>query len=219
MELAEAGTSTAAIAETVAATAAVLSFQRHDGQVVVDEVNRWALGEAYVPQTVAYNDQNNAGSQSIDKDVHPQRWHGSSSSDGPSESWSVSRHGLQPVAAQTDSGYASLPRDKERVLRHDTQDQEETTQEETLGDGEASDIDTVYSDDRSQASLSRTQRYISEFVDHLYGKIKHLLQVWGEQRIQDCLPELLQAFALKVGQSSSTRGHLEVMYFVHKHRR
>jgi hypothetical protein len=149
-------------------------------------------------------------------------WHGASSSHGYTEAWSLSRKDAQAVTAQTDSGYASLVREKGAAPRHDHLDTEEAlpvADTDAMVEAEDNDIGTVYSDDRSQASVSRTQRYISEFVDHLFGKIKHHIEDYDGGRLADCLPELLRAFALKVGQSSSTRGHLEVMYFVHKHRR
>jgi len=145
-------------------------------------------------------------------------WNGASSSHGYAESWNPSHKDSRTVTGQTDSGYASLSRAKVGP-GHDHLDTESMAQEEAVAGDEASDIGTIYSDDRSQASVSRTQRYISEFADHLFGKIKHHVHDCSGGKLEDCLPELLQAFALKLGQSSSTRGDLEIMYFVHKHRR
>jgi hypothetical protein len=169
--------------------------------------------------TPTENEQNNKGWNNTDENAPSRLWNVASSSHGYTGSGSLPRSTVHAVTAQTDSGYASLAREKEVGPHHSHQDPVTMAPEEAMGEDKPSDIETIYSDDRSQASLSRTQRYISEFVDHLFGKIKHQAQNCKEARIKDCLPELLQAFALKVGQAPSTRGHLEVMYFVHKHRR
>lgn len=140
----------------------------------------------------------------------------------PEPDGDVSHRNAYVATAQTDSGYASHTHEREPRLRGDDLDRKESPQ---LADTSASaeddetDVGTIYSDDRSQASVSRTQCYIAEFVDHLFGKIRHMMEDCSIGRLVECLPELLQAFALKVGQSASTRGHFEVMYFVHKHRR
>jgi len=82
------------------------------------------------------------------------------------------------------------------------------------------DTSTLYSDSQSQAGDSKTQRYVSEFADHLFGKIRHLID--GNTatigKIVICLPDLLKAFALKIGQDSPSRWYHEVTYFIHKHR-
>ncbi|KAB5583566.1 hypothetical protein GE09DRAFT_1079320, partial [Coniochaeta sp. 2T2.1] len=128
--------------------------------------------------------------------------------------------GFYPVPAQTDSGYASLPHGEAKQLQQASEHVADSAlrQMPVTEEEEANDVGTIYSDDRSQASVSKTQRYISEFVDHLFGKIKLQMEDGNVDRLVDCLPDLLQAFALKIGQSSATRGHYEVMYFVYKHR-
>lgn len=134
----------------------------------------------------------------------------------------VSYRDAYVATAQTDSGYASHTREREIRLRGEDLDTKEPPQladTDALAEDDETDVGTIYSDDRSQASVSRTQCYIAEFVDHLFGKIRHMMEDCSIGRLIECLPELLQAFALKVGQSAPTRGHFEVMYFVHKHRR
>lgn len=124
--------------------------------------------------------------------------------------------------APTDSGYASLPR-QDKVGSADepwgnVQSAEGPSEMAQL-DLDSLDAGTVYSDDKSESSGSRTQRYMSEFVDHFLGKVRHQLIGDNAQRLSSCLPDMLKAFALKFGQTSSTRGHREVMYFVHKNRK
>jgi hypothetical protein len=145
-----------------------------------------------------------------------------SSSHGYPEASYLPRPDVQVITAQTDSGYASLPHEKEARPRREPLDMEVSSSPadtDAMAEVDFSDVGTTYSDDRSQASVTRTQRYISEFVDHLFGKVKHHIVDRNVERLAECLPDLLQGFALKVGQSSATRGHFEVMYFVHKHRR
>lgn len=144
------------------------------------------------------------------------------SSHGYFESRGLARKDFQAFAAQTYSGYSSLPREKEAAPRYQSLVGEEplgvadTDKMAENGDGE---VATIYSEDKSQTSVSRSQRYISEFGDHIFGKIKHQIENYDAAKLEDCLPELLKAFALKVGQCSSSTRHLEIMYFVHKHRR
>jgi hypothetical protein len=53
------------------------------------------------------------------------------------------------------------------------------------------------------------------------GKVRHLMS--GDtatiERLSICLPRLLKAFALKIGQDSSSGGYHEVTYFIHKRRK
>lgn len=133
---------------------------------------------------------------------------------------------LQARLAPTDSGYASLPHQAKPAVSNEIQVDADTTLllEQTANTGEVGNTDftdggTTYSDDRSQASGSRTERYVAEFVDHLFGKLRDHLERGCVGRLVACLPNLLKAFAVKIGQSSSDRLHYEVMYFVHKHRR
>jgi hypothetical protein len=124
--------------------------------------------------------------------------------------------------APTDSGYASLPRQDKVGGADETCGNVQSAQgpsEMAQLDLDSLDAGTVYSDDKSESSGSRTQRYISEFADHFLGKIRHQMIGDNAARLSSCLPDMLKAFALKFGQTSSTRGHREVMYFVHKNRK
>ena len=108
-----------------------------------------------------------------------------------------------------DSGYASGATVRNNISE-DAQDSR---------DVESDDIGTVYSDTSSLPAWNH-ESYISELADSLLHEIR------SEQpddttleQISRILPELLKAFALKVGHNASTQMHRDVMFFIHKHRR
>ena len=77
---------------------------------------------------------------------------------------------------------------------------------------------TVYSDTSSVTSLQR-EGYISELAGDLFTKVSS----WQPdsmtmERISEVLPELLRAFALKVGHNAPSQMHRDVMVFIHKNR-
>jgi hypothetical protein len=88
-----------------------------------------------------------------------------------------------------------------------------------LRDVESDDTRTVYSD-ASSLPAWKNESYISELANSLLSEIrsKRFDDTTLEQ-IFEILPELLKAFALRVGHNASTQMHRDVMVFVHKHRR
>jgi ankyrin repeat protein len=103
----------------------------------------------------------------------------------------------------TDSGYASGATGRNNISE----------------DAQSDDIGTVYSDASSLPAWDHGS-YISELANSLLHEIR------SEQpddttleQISQILPELLKAFALKVGHNASTQMHRDVMFFIHKHRR
>ena len=87
-----------------------------------------------------------------------------------------------------------------------------------LRDVESDDVGTIYSDASSLPAWN-DESYISELANGLSCKIRsEQLDDTALEQISRILPELLKAFALKVGHEASTKMHLDVMVFVHKHR-
>ncbi|KAF3089936.1 hypothetical protein TWF103_000657 [Orbilia oligospora] len=84
------------------------------------------------------------------------------------------------------------------------------------------DVETVYSE-TSRFATSEKENYISELAAVLFHEIRELLRsdnsettIW--ERISIALPELLKAFALKVGYNAPSQMHHDIMFFVHKNR-
>ncbi|PKK49921.1 hypothetical protein CI102_8719 [Trichoderma harzianum] len=79
----------------------------------------------------------------------------------------------------------------------------------------------LYPGDRSIIGKRRTQLYILHFADHLYNRLQEQ-QPFTEDNldvITRLLPELLVAFALKLGQMSQSQLKRDAMYFVYTHRK
>jgi hypothetical protein len=142
----------------------------------------------------------------------------------------------------TDSAYASTTNDKfehtqnARAENH-TQSTEDVQPRPPTDEGYASaanntsegaqnpkdqasdDIRTVYSYATSLPALKK-ESYISELADNLFSNVRSE-QPDGQtmERISGILPELLKAFAFKVGHNAPTQMHRDIMVFVHKYRR
>lgn len=113
---------------------------------------------------------------------------------------------MVPSEPTTDSGYASATNDKFKGAQD-------------LEDLESDDARTVYSDASSLPALEK-DIYISELADDLFSKIgSEQLDGQTTERISGILPELLKAFALKIGHNAPTQMHRDIMFFVHKYRR
>jgi hypothetical protein len=109
-----------------------------------------------------------------------------------------------PGGPHTDSGYASmsyLENKSSQPLVH-----------------RADDTRTMYSD-TSILPSSDKMNIIVELADELLSKIRSenpLKQ--AVEMFLETLPELLKAFALKVGHNASSQMHRDVMVFIHKNR-
>ncbi|CAH0027544.1 unnamed protein product, partial [Clonostachys rhizophaga] len=126
------------------------------------------------------------------------------------------RHGdlARTIEAATDSGYGSqlaIGSQKSFIEHHAVDAQYET-------DTGFDDSATEYSDTSSVATWKK-ESYIEEFVDDLVARVREL-QPDEEtlSRISALLPDLLKAFALRVGYNAPSRMHRDVMYFIHKYR-
>ncbi|KAN0073022.1 hypothetical protein V8E54_009136 [Elaphomyces granulatus] len=121
--------------------------------------------------------------------------------------------------------YASATRHKSDVsaLMHAQDSMDESARNNISGDAQGRDVEsedgTVYSDAASLPAWNE-ESYISELVNGLSCKFSsEQLDDTTLEQISQTLPELLKAFALKVGHNASTQMHLDVMVFVHKHRK
>jgi hypothetical protein len=117
----------------------------------------------------------------------------------------------------TDSGYASVRNTidgkrqiVEQSATHDLQDTSVL---------QCDDAATEYSDALS-VETSKRESYISDFADDLFRKVSDLQPDEQDfERIFAVLPDLLKAFALRLGYNAPMPMHRDVMYFVHKYRK
>ena len=80
------------------------------------------------------------------------------------------------------------------------------------------DFRTVHPD-TSRISALETKNFITQLTDNLFNKVPHeQCNDQTKDRTSEILPELLEAFALKIGHSSPSQMHRNAMYFIHKHR-
>ena len=80
------------------------------------------------------------------------------------------------------------------------------------------DIGTEYSE--TSMTESRSLGYMEHFANDLYAVISKVqCDPQGIQTLSGLLPELLQQFALRIGQEVPRKDGREVMYYVHKHRK
>ena len=157
-----------------------------------------------------------------------------------SEKASESPQGEKNEQAYTDSSYASRTHEKlERTYSFSGKDRGEITeateythQDSTFtGSQWGSDkqdvptfglytAETIYSaSENSALSPPRHRGYITELAAELFGTVKYFqLDRETLERISKMLPELLRAFALKLGHKAQTQMHRDVSFFVHKYR-
>lgn len=86
------------------------------------------------------------------------------------------------------------------------------------GHEDATNSQTLYTEDQDVMDASKTRRYILEFTNHLYG---HLQKPFADDEISSVvgsLRELLEAFALKLCQTSQVQIKRDAMYFIYTHR-
>lgn len=118
----------------------------------------------------------------------------------------------------TDSGYGSTSAMEIKFgmsVRHT--DIEQSTQE--ISDENMNDTATEYSDE-SRSTVSKKQGFVRELANELFKAVSSLnANEMIQTRVSNMLPELLQAFALKVGYGAKTQMHRDVMAFVFKYRR
>ncbi|KAH8803410.1 hypothetical protein F5884DRAFT_683898 [Xylogone sp. PMI_703] len=137
----------------------------------------------------------------------------------------------------TDSGYASITHNKlqnaqteDRTQRNEdvqfrpadekhasaTNNTCESAQHQEIQ--ELDDARTVYSDASSLSALEK-EKYKSEIAQDLFNKVRtEQVDDQAMERITKILPEMLKAFALKIGHNPLAQICLDIMVFVHKYR-
>ncbi|KAK6526081.1 hypothetical protein TWF281_011119 [Arthrobotrys megalospora] len=129
-----------------------------------------------------------------------------------------------PWPEATDSGYASMAHQRHEQQR--THDKSEICERTSMAGPSPAvedvldfdDTQTVYSDASSVTTLAK-ENYISELADALFRNLcADQLDGKTLERISAALPDLLKAFALKVGHDAPSQMHRDVMFFVHKNR-
>ncbi len=79
---------------------------------------------------------------------------------------------------------------------------------------------TQYSDSSFEYRPLGRNKYIRRFADSLFSEVNAARPDKAVmERVARVLPDLLQAFALRVGHDAPKPMNTELMVFVHKHRR
>lgn len=137
----------------------------------------------------------------------------------------------------TDSGYASITYKLQHTHIEDRAQRSKDARSRPVNEGHASatdntyeipqsqefhesdDASTVYSDVPALPALE-IERYKFEFAQELFSKFSNeQLDEQAMERIYEVLPDLLEAFALRVGHNAPTPVHRDIMVFVHRYRR
>ena len=80
--------------------------------------------------------------------------------------------------------------------------------------------ETIYSASETSTPPLRDKGYVADLAAELFGTVKSYESDRETlKRISEMLPDLLRAFALKLGHRAQTPMHRDVSYFVHKYRR
>ncbi|KUJ16939.1 uncharacterized protein LY89DRAFT_733938 [Mollisia scopiformis] len=118
----------------------------------------------------------------------------------------------------TDSGYASAP-NRNNTSNLQLMEQPRSSQKNkstgTINKTDGEDSKTIYSAG-STVARPLAQQYIADLCSNIFGKLGKQFdsQIWST--ISSALPELMKAFAIKIGYDSSTPVNQEIMYFIHK---
>lgn len=97
---------------------------------------------------------------------------------------------------------------------------EERTDKQGMRDSGLYRAETRYSVSETSTLPPRDERFIDELAADLFGTVKSYESNRETlERISEVLPDLLRAFALKLGHKAQTPTHRDVSYFVHKYRR
>ncbi|VUC36652.1 unnamed protein product [Clonostachys rosea] len=122
------------------------------------------------------------------------------------------------TAYDTDSGYASASLLESEMDRSKYGDQP-IIQPVQDGEEDIDDTSTEYSVTLT-TPFPKVEAYISELAGYLSDKTRSLnVDQETLDRVSESLPELLKAFALKIGHQAPSQIHRDVMVFVHKYRR
>jgi hypothetical protein len=108
----------------------------------------------------------------------------------------------------TDSGYASAPAGK--IISQPPTQTPLDTQDDTSQTA-YTDVSVVFGGTMDQC--------VSEFADELYRSLCTSSHASGLGGITNLISDLLKEFAIRIGYLAPSKGHCDLMYFVHKFRR
>ncbi|RSL91164.1 hypothetical protein CEP51_000398 [Fusarium floridanum] len=77
------------------------------------------------------------------------------------------------------------------------------------------DARTTYSNVTNEDHV-QTRDFVYELANDIYGKLKLLMSPDDWPLISKSLPELLKAFAIRIGSDGASQASRDVMYFIHK---
>ncbi|RSL93519.1 hypothetical protein CEP52_013207 [Fusarium oligoseptatum] len=77
------------------------------------------------------------------------------------------------------------------------------------------DARTTYSNVTNENHV-QTRDFVYELANDIYGKLKLLMSPDDWPLISKSLPELLKAFAIRIGSDGASQASRDVMYFIHK---
>ena len=148
---------------------------------------------------------------------------------------------VQVNLVPTDSGYASMTHRKSNPILDASQSGTENmaealslsdvdpavkvehsvNQEQVMPKFGLYSAPTTYSaSETSSLPLPRNKEYISQLALDLFNSIKSYESDRNTlKRISGKLPDLLRAFALKIGHKAQSQMHRDISFFVHKHRK
>ncbi|KAH7144199.1 hypothetical protein B0J13DRAFT_622763 [Dactylonectria estremocensis] len=130
--------------------------------------------------------------------------------------------GPSEVVAFTDSGYASALNPNEYL------NSKPSTGEEASPDPNTSLAATIGIDNDDTATLysagttvapARAQTYIAEICNDIYGNLKDCVNAETWPVVSKVLPDLIKAFAIRLGNDYSVQVNRDIMYFVHQRHR
>jgi hypothetical protein len=111
----------------------------------------------------------------------------------------------------TDSGYGSIS-NPIQLADVNTEGPMATIREADV------DAQTLYSDATTMAHMD-VQQYISDLSDDIYGKLRFQISSTDWSILAKTLPELMKAFAIKIGYGSPVQANRDIMYFIHRRHR
>lgn len=80
------------------------------------------------------------------------------------------------------------------------------------------DARTIYSNVTNEDPL-QTRDFVHELASDIYGKLKRSMGTDDWPIVSESLPELLKAFAIKIGSNGASQASRDAMYFIHKEHR
>ncbi|KAM0420963.1 hypothetical protein ACHAPT_011206 [Fusarium lateritium] len=145
------------------------------------------------------------GQEEIDIEI-PQDIHLNDKTWSPRSGRGDDPHG---VSLPEDSGYGSIA-ENIYLSRYEAKEGAGKAAEGTDGDAK-----TTYSIATNEDPV-QTRDFVYELANDIYGNLKHMMGPDDWLLVSRSLPELLKAFAIKIGSDGTSQASRDVMYFIHK---